>query len=83
MKESGYYPEGTEFSSDAPWNQKEELGLYRVVIALEVEAYSAEQAADGAQQTADGLPYMDAKDYEVEEVTLIELVDQDVGDPRY
>jgi len=76
MKESGYYPEGTEFSSDAPWNQKEELGLYRVVIAVWVEAYSAEQAADG-------LPYMDAKDYEVEEVTLIELVDQDVGDPRY
>lgn len=22
MRESGYYPEGTEYSSDAPWNQK-------------------------------------------------------------
>lgn len=25
MKESGYYPEGTEFNPEAPWNEKKEI----------------------------------------------------------
>lgn len=34
MSESGYYPLGTEFSSDAPWNQHDNKGLgFEVAIS--------------------------------------------------
>ena len=69
MRESGYYPDGTEFDPAAPWNQEDELGRYEVTVVVTVEATDEDEASDKALRHL----HLD-ENLDLVDVKLIELV---------
>lgn len=71
MKESGYYPPGTEFDPSAPWNEEPELGLYEVTIKVMVAAIDED---DATELRIVAFPEGTNLEFDVENTKLIEVL---------
>ena len=87
MRESGYYPPGAEFNSNAPWNQVEvPERQFDVCISQTLSKSTGVTTNDyvpGVVQEEDGYyPYSDTSDtdweeaYESEHLTPLQLIDE-------
>ena len=71
MKESGYYPEGTEFNPEAPWNEKMDVMVTKdvdvtITIKKKVEIKLPEYYVNSIKDT----PYSVLQDAVREQILL-------------